>query len=375
MFQIYVFEPGAGGIPSTAIQVDNLANRWTTYEHTIRATGGFETLTITMAVDLDEATEWLANGLMRSVVVYSPDAVLLWEGYLETVTMQAGQETRSRSIREMSNRVVVHYTTYLGVVLTVGTATDTASTARYGIKTRAETPSTPTESAAAGSLRDRILAQYKDPITTPTTEVRTGELGAVQLTLQFVGWYETSGWLLGNSSSTTETSTTTQVGTLLGLLASGNAFIATSTANIAASGIDDTEFIATDTPYRAKIETMLGYGNSADQRLAWGVYDDRLFHVTTWAGATPTVVHYTRALADAALLDPNGGDIPLWEARPDRMYQVVDLLDVAPGATADTVARYYVERIVFGMDAGGMSLQLEPQASNSVDAQIARMSR
>jgi hypothetical protein len=375
MFQMYVFEPGAGAAPSTAIQVDNLGGRFDTYEHTIRATGGFETCTITLTVDLDEATEWLTNGLMRSIVVYGPDATTLWEGYLETVTMQAGQESRSRSVRDMFNRVVVHYTTPNGVALATGTSDDTTSQGRYGIKTRAESPSTPVYSTAAEALRDRLMAQYKEPITTPTTSVATGDLGQVQLTLQFVGWYETLGWIFAFNSSTSTSSTTTQVGTLLSDITTGNNFISTSTALITASGEDDIEYIAPDTPYRTKIETLLGAGNSSGQRQGWGVYEDRVFHVNTWAGAAPTVLHYRRSVGDARLYDANSGEVELWEARPDRMYEVIEFLDVSPGATSDTVARYYVERIAFAMDGSSMRLALEPASSNNVDVLIAKMNR
>lgn len=379
MFSMYVFEPGAGAVPSTAIQVDNLGGRFDSYEHTIRATGGFETCTITLTVDLDEAIEWLENGLMRSLVVYGPDATTLWEGYLETVTMQAGQETRSRSVRELYNRVVVHYTTSLGVALITATDENTDSRNRYGIKARTDSPSTPATSTSAAALRDRILAQYKDPPAIPTTQVATGDLGTVQLTLQFVGWYETLGWLTIGSTgnpSTSSSSTTGQIISMLPDIAIGNNFLSTSTAQIASSGVSDTEYIAPDTPYRTKFEALLSIGNSTGQRLAYGVYEDRVFYVTQWAGATPTTIHYRRSITDARLYDEDQGEVELWEARPDRMYEVVEFLDVSPGTTSDTVARYYVERVVFQMEReGGMRLTLEPQASNNLDVLIARMNR
>src|SRR4026207_2230755 len=94
-----------------------------------------------------------------------------------------------------------------------------------------------------------------------------------------------------------------------------------------------------------------------------------MFAAAQYAGATPETIHYQAHLGGDTLYDAQGGEVKLWNARPDRMYQTVELLDVAPVATAkDSGARFYVARVTFSLGADAMSLTLEPDDSSDLSA-------
>lgn len=369
--QINVFARGAAGTPTSTL-VAALQDRIDQYNHTIDHHIGFESMTVSFVGDTDEGIDWLANGLMRSCEVSGPDTEIAWEGFLETIEVQFGQERRSVSLREMANRIRVGYQTVLGSQGVRPTSTtffqDADSIALYGNKDLALAIGNTSDGAEVDDYGNTMLAKLNNPQAAPSATVASGELGEIHITLTFAGWYTTLDWLLASSSSTTKTSTTTQLGTLLTAVAAINAFISTATTNIVASGVTATEYIEADTTYRAKIEALMARGNGA-QPYAWGVYESREFYADAWAGADPTTITYQRHIGKAAVLDGDGAEVAPWMVRPNAMYQVVELLDVAPVATQqDAAARFYVARVSCTIGEGSIAVQLEPEQSSNLEA-------
>lgn len=370
-FNITVFECGVGGIPSTTL-VASLSGEIESYEHTISATFGFETMRCTLTTTAEDALDMLNNWLMRSVIVFSPDAEIVWEGFLETVEAQFGQERRSVSLSPMANRVKARYVTPNGVAGVSTTLNDTASQVLYGTKDLVVSIGTATSGEADDEATVR-LAEVKNPRMTPSSDVQTGDLGPVQVTLIFSGWYAALDWLVTSNSTTSTAVTTAQVATLLTTAAATNAFISTSTADIVASGRNATQLITADTTIRSAIENLLKKGNGTN-RYHWGVYEDRVFAADVWAGATPATAQYRRYLGAAQVYDSAGGAVDPWNVRPNRMIETVELLDVAPVSSApDTAARYYVERVTCRIGSDGIGVSLEPAAYDNIDVRLARI--
>src|SRR6266540_6391774 len=105
---IHIYERGVSGVPSTQFVTD-LRARSDSYEHAISDRFGFESMRVFMQSTLAEVNDWLQNGLMRSVKVYGPEAEVVWEGFLETITATLGQKKASVSLRPMANRVRTKY--------------------------------------------------------------------------------------------------------------------------------------------------------------------------------------------------------------------------------------------------------------------------
>jgi len=370
--QCNVFERGAAGVPSTTTLIAALQARIDSLEFSIADTFGFESLSVSFTATLEEALDWLANGLMRSCEVSGPDADVCWEGVLETIEAQFGPHQRSVSVREMANRVRVTYQTVLGTQGARPTSStffeDTTSEGLYGKKDLALAIGNVSDGTEVDDYGNTMLARLSTPKAAPSSEVRSGDLGEVRLTLHFAGWYATTEWTLLSSTSTTKTTTTTQIGTLLTNLAAINAFISTSTEHITASGVTATEYVETDSTYRAKIEALMARGNGS-QPYAYGVYENREFYAGVWAGATPTTITYQVHLGEATVFDSSGGQVAFWNARPNAMLEVVELLDVAPTSNqSDAAARFYVARTTCHIDQSSISVRFEPGEASDLEA-------
>lgn len=356
-------------MPSTATLVDDLRGRIDSYSHTITDQYGHESMTCSFPATLEEALDWLVNGLGRSVQVFSPEAETCWEGRLTTIEAQFGQERRSMSLDGMANRIRVRYTKAgLGTPGVTVATSDTTSQELYGIKDAVLSLSAVSDSTESGQYQAVMLADLKNPVSGPSSTIATGDAGEVRLTLTATGWYGSLDDVLTGNTSTTKTATTTQIGTLLTSIAAVNAFISTTTTNITASGVDATEFIAPDTSYRMKIEELLKHGNGVN-RYSWGVLDNREFYAEVYAGDSPADIDYKRYLSDGRLYDSADGIVQPWNARPNHMFQVIDLLDVAPvSGTRDAAARFYVARVTCAIGEGSVTLTLEPAEGTDLAA-------
>lgn len=369
--QCNVFERGAAGIPTTTL-VAALQERIDSCEFSSADQFGFETLTVSLVATRDEAMEWLANGLMRSGELSGPDTEVCWEGVLETIDAQFGSHQRSVSVREMANRIRVRYQTTLGTQGARPTSStffeDTVSEGLYGKKDLALAIGNTSDGTEVDDYGNAMLTRLSTPKAAPSSEVRTGDLGEIRLTLHFAGWYATTEWTLLSNTSTTKTTTTTQLGTLLTNLAAVNAFISTATTHITASGVTATEYVEADSTYRSKIEALMARGNGT-QPYAYGVYESREFYAAAWAGATPTTITYQVFLGEAAVFDSVGGRVALWNVRPNAMLEVIDLLDVAPTSNQpDAAARFYVARTTCHIDQSSISVRFEPSEGSDLEA-------
>jgi hypothetical protein len=366
---INVYERGDAGMPSTEM-VGNLSARANSYTHTITDQFGFESMQVPFAASLEEAIEWLQNGLMRSVIVSGPDAETVWEGYLSSITAQIGQKAVTLSLDAMANRVRCVYTTVLGTPGTTSSVSDSDSQALYGVKDRVV--SLDASDATAAAYRAAIvLAALAFPKSREATQAVTGEQGDITLTLSFTGWYGVLEWLVTSNGITSTAVTTTQVGTLIGDYTDTNAFLSTSTFRTTASGISSPQKIEANTTYREAIEDRLKLGTGT-YPLSWGIYEDRIFYVDTWAGATPSTITYQEYLGDANVYNAAGGVVAPWNVRPNAISQVNDLLDVAPIAIApDAAARKYVGRVTCTISGDQVGVSLEPSEMDSVEVRLA----
>lgn len=366
---INVYERGVGGIPTAQyVALPTLPN---SYSHTLSDKYGFESMSFSIPVSLEVAQDWLASGIMRSVVVTGPDATICWEGVLTTISASIAQKRASASLERMANRVRCKYTTVLDTPGTSTTASNTTSQALYGIKDLA-VPLDKATSTEAGYKRDRVLAEKAFPRSADASEAKTGAQGDVTLELQFSGWYATLEWLLYGNTSTSTSSATTQVGSMLTTIAAINAFISTSTLDIAALGRTVSGYAEPETTYRQGIEKLLGYGDTSGYPLTWGVYEDRVFRVAAWAGATPGTVTYYEVAGDSFVYTSGGLRVAPWDVRPNAMSVVRNLVDVAPAVGAvDAAARKYVGRVTCSIDGDSVGVSLEPSETGDITSQIA----
>lgn len=360
---------------------EDVSDRLTSYSQSVVARGGYESAGLSfVAEDLEEALTW-ADRLFCPITCVGPEMEVAWDGHIAQVELQLGGRVRSLSLETVFNRVRCRYTSLLGTAAVTATASNAASIALYGTRDGRVSASGVTAAYAEG-LRDSTLGRYALPRARPSTTVRVGaaDSGEITIGLQCAGWYATLGQVMLERVDQSSEATTAQVAALIGSSSPGigavNAFLSPSAALIATTGVSMTRKIEADTTYQAAIEKRLAAGDATGQRYAWGVFDtDRRLTVRQWAGASPSVIGYRTWIGDAVVETGAGVAVPPWLVRPDAMVEDVDLLVVGPPSGAsDTASRYYLERVSLQIDAGGMALTLEPEASSDLDARIARYS-
>jgi hypothetical protein len=361
------------GIPIGDIASDADSIQWS-----ISDQFGFESMDVVMRGTIEDVLFWF-SALRSSAVVYGPDADTCWEGFLNAVDATIGQETHSRSLDTLANTMRVRYTTVLGSPAVTADQTDADSITAYGTKHGVERIGE-TTSTAAIAMCTRILNNRRWPGKQPSTSVSTGDVGAIEITLHFVGWYGALDWLLTASSTTTNAVTTTQVTNLLTAYNAINSFFSTDTTFVLASALNDTQYIPDDTTYRSAIERLLSQGDSSGTRYAWGVYEDKVFWAQLWNSVYTR--GYRRTLSGGIEATLNGtsvagyGTVNLWNLRPNAIVEIEDLLDIQPQSTEiDAAAKYYVARVTFRADSSGMSATLEPTDITDITAQLARLNR
>lgn len=367
---ILLYDRGANGVPTTNNPV-NIAGRVESYQDAIHDRFGYESAQVAWKPTRSEVLEWLRpDHLMRPVEMYSPLGNKMWEGFLSEIVLTIGHKKISYTIGTMANRVIVHYDTDAGGLGATTTYSNTASIALFGTKDRLLNASKVSATAAANRAQT-ALAEVAFPKSKQASQAGTGSGGDIALTLTFAGWYSTLDWLLTTNASTSSTVTSTQVTSLLTAYNGTNNWFSTSTASITATGLSDTEFIDADTTYRDKIETLLAHGNSSQQLLAWGVYDNRAFSIQTSARATPSTITYYESAQSGLIFDAYGNVVPAWDVRPNAMAQVVDLIDASLAGAAEGPTTKYVGRVRRAIGRGDVSVTLEPSDVEDIESIIA----
>lgn len=370
LLNMTVYERGVSGAPTTTFVTD-LAGRADSYEQTISDKYGFESCRVTFVCSLDEALDWLQNGLMRSLVVSGPDAEVCWEGFLETIKVRIGQKTASLSLRGLANHVVMLFSNTQG---TPGEAIVPDSTASllsqslYGRKDYLGSLSKVSLSNAqvAGA---KTLAAACLPRSASASSAQTGDIGPIVIELSFAGWYATLDWNIISNGLTANVLIYTQMtGTWLPTFAIINPFLSADYSGITFTGPLWPVYVAHYETFKQVIETRLAAGDSSNNPVAWGVYEDRRFQAATSASATPDAITYLEDAGSGLIMDSVGNVVQPWNVRPNAMSQVVQLLDVGPvsGAT-DAAARKYVSRVTCRITPGSIGCTLEPSGSSELD--------
>ena len=362
---IILTDRGANGAPTTSNPV-NLAGRVESYEDALSDRYGFETARVAWTPTWAEVEEWARyDHLMRPMVAYSPDARQIWRGVLAEIEIGIGTKRIAFSLKDMANRLTVRYSEPGGAQGESSTYSSAASQALFGTKDRVINAAVAL-SAAASNQAQTVLAAIAYPRSKQSSSAGTTR-GELSISLTFWGKYALLDWLLTASTSTTSTQTSTQIASLLASYATVNAFFSSSAANIAATGVSDTEYIEPDTTYREKIERLLARGNSSQQPLAWGFYDNDAFVVTPRASATPHIITYYESEASGQIRDQWQNVLDVWDVRPNAMAQIVDLIDAPTPGSVETPLRKYVARVTRSVRGEDVTVTLEPDDTENLE--------
>jgi len=174
--------------------VGNYTEKVNSYGHEIIADGGFWGCSFQFTETRDIVEKWFKDGLMRHIVVKDDALGIIFEGFVNQVSVAAGAESDVRGpVMDLANRVSCVYspkdTTVYPPVVGAETTTiivdNTISQARYGIFEKILSAGTITEEEVL-MVRDMYLSQYKDPTTAGTMSI--GSTGQLTVTIDCLGY-------------------------------------------------------------------------------------------------------------------------------------------------------------------------------------------
>jgi len=317
-----------------------LTNQYTGYSHEILANGGFWTANLNLNLSLLDAEDWYENGLGRRVTVYNAAGSVVWEGFVNQITLNAGTLSEIRGpLLDIGNRVSAIYTPLdvsvyppvSGTTTVTTISEDTDSQGMYGIIEKVVSAGTTTQDNAE-QVRDIFLAENKLPETSGDLSLSPGSGQNAAVTLECLGYIHWLGVYIYNSTTTGFDVVSDK---LIDILAADpNGIISTNTNEIEANAfltpaVEDRNRFAWDI-----IKELIALGNDTDDtRRLFGLYAERVARYNT----QPQTIEYHHRLTDPAqrVTTPQGAIVYPWDVLPGKWLFVPDFLVGRPQDTSD----------------------------------------
>lgn len=304
-------------------------------QYTITDGVGFDAASITLMGPVDYLHDWYERGLVRDITFRDPDGGICWEGYVNRLQLVVGDRALTKSIEAMANRVILNYTPLdtantpatAGAQTTI-TKNDTASQARYGIKTVVLSGAECT-AATADDLALAYLERLKYVASSEVGTVGAGKQPSLKVDLK--GYARMANWFI---YSQTVSSGTSNANTILGLVlaADPNSVMSTSTVNIDVNATATEQYWDGDELGWKIIRELADRGlesGSVGYRWHCGIYAHRRTTFKAAEGLDANKIPYStnkhqalhRQIRDAsdAFVDEAGREWMPWELRPDRL--------------------------------------------------------
>jgi hypothetical protein len=286
--------------------------------------------------DIDYLRGWFRAGLTRDIIWRAPNSRIIWNGYVEQMTLQEGGLSRSKSIAPMANRIYYVYTK-LDTTTNPPTANeqktitvnDTASQATYGIKT---------ETVSGGQVTDAAAAIEAATLLTELARIRIdeqmtfGQGQSPSLSVKCSGYAHMMDWF---NYSQVQNSGTDNISTIIGLVlaADPNGVISTSATNIDTNTTQAEQYYNGDRPAWRVITDLTERGGATNNRWVAGIYEGRKMVYkqaetvdSRWnQDASNKYLSYQKNPTDPGdrIFDEAGREVEPWDARPDRLFFTV----------------------------------------------------
>lgn len=266
------FEPLAVG----SAQVAELSGEITSYDQEITAFGGYWSARIRIDGRRVDLEEWYERGLDRRITAYSPDGVVIWEGFVNSVKLNfGGLQKTIGPVLDIANKVRLIFS-YIpdgsqetGLRLSTDWASDTTSQGRYGILERILS-SGGTTITNADKLRDQYLVERARPGR--SEEFAVGG-SATSLELDCAGYVHRLDTYTYNTTTTGSQNLSAKIAAVID--ADPNDYLTSANAIIEANTLQVPIFENDNRLAMNVIKSLVAQGNAASDRCLFGVYAGR----------------------------------------------------------------------------------------------------
>jgi hypothetical protein len=257
-----------------------LRNTVEAYSHTINVSMGYDSAKIEFNTTPQVLDDWLADGLNRHVVVFGPEQLVVWEGFVNELDANTGSLSITRGpVMDITNRVSVVYSRLFednapepggGKWQTI-IVEDAASQAKWGIFETVYSIGEATLESAE-QIRDLFLEENREPPT--SQEISLGSTDTPSITLNCLGYgHRLSRYIYEDISALTATLQTRMIDALTadpnGLWGAGGDYsgIEANALLIAAREDEENEALSV-------IKWLVNHGDVNLNRFIFGVYQD-----------------------------------------------------------------------------------------------------
>lgn len=306
-------------LPKGGVWLNDIDIALQDWRHSITAFGGFDTASFSLSVEQNILEDWIRNGLFRPIVVRDNFLSIIWEGFVDSITInQAGLSVTHGPVTAIANRVFALYSgvdtsvypPQIGVRKITPTFNNTASQSNWGIWWEILSLAGVTDSNA-DQLVGMYLAEHGYPEINSNFSFSNEE---ISLTINCLGWYHTLSYpfsYTGASGNITITNRIKQV-----LNTNPNLWLSTDHSRIENNVTTVPQYEDDNQLALEHIRGLSAMGDSANNRHIFGIYEDRMAVYNTVSDE----IDYTIELADPnrRILDITGSVVPPWRVRPGK---------------------------------------------------------
>lgn len=357
-----------------------------TYQHEKSADIGFVKMSTTFTVRLGEITDWLERGLGRDVTIYNMGGNIVWEGFVNTISVAFGGLTvKIGPLVDIANRVTATYTPIIDATQDPpikGTATETTiaenavSQGKYGIWEKVISVGEVLEDPIVGTndaeeIRDTYLADHKDP-SIESNLTFGGKSSEPKLTIECEGYYRWFEAYVYNYESIISTQAYLKIGNVIdadpnGLFSSANSDLGANV--ILVPETEDENRMANDI-----IEGIVSAGDQYGNRWLFGVGVDRRPY---YKQMPDDVIVYTHAVVsdpkNIRVFGTQGTIADPWDIEAGVWMILPDIGDIASPPTTDFRAdrrMLFIESVQFSYPD---NLTISGSRVNRVDQKLKRL--
>lgn len=368
--------------------LSKISNPESDFSFVIQANGGFWSLSLTLSDKQVDIENWIENGLKYNVVVYNDAGIVIYEGFVNSLSANiSGLSIQRGPLLDIGNRVSCTFAREDVVgdeVVTTSNLTTTAadnddSKLKYGIFEKIVNAGTVWSNSVAEDIRDTWLNERSLPETTKSFAL--GASGPPSVTINCLGWIHFLGNYIYNANDTgvglnTSCAINDKIvyvidGDPLSVAANGepNGLFDAAGGDIATNGMLVSRWEDQNTTGWAIIKDLVSAGDINGNRYIFGLYANRKIVYEQ----IPSDLEYTQRLSDPAqdILTVAGARIFPWNVLPGKWMMFTDFLvgKTQPSDLREDQRALFIEKVAYSTPWG---LQLEGGKVATINQKLAQ---
>lgn len=296
-------------------ELDTAAQNW---RHQVTAFGGFDTGGFEISGSYSAIQDWVLNGLFRPIVVRDKYLATIWEGYVDTITInQAGLTVSHGPVTEIKNRVFGIYSgvdtsvypPQIGVRKKTPVFNNSGSQADWGIW-----PYILSMAGVSNDNADQLVQMFLQEHGQPEKNSNFSFSGEeVSLTINCVGWYNTLRYPYNFTTNSGTVAISTRMTQILAAHPNSG-WISSDYTKVTTNATAVPQYENDDQLAMEHLRGLTAMGDADLQRYIFGIYENR----RAVYGPVSSQIDYTVELGDPKrqVFDSGNNLIPPWRIRP-----------------------------------------------------------